>query len=100
MALSDDELLDFELAGLNMDLAHVRRALANQGNVYRSQLVAARWFDGWRNQIHERGAGQHSAEFLAGFDEALRTVIAYLRQGDLIPGGQLYEDEVSGRVRF
>ena len=70
MALSDDELLDFELAGLNMDLAHVRRALANQGNVYRSQLVAARWFDGWRNQIHERGAGQHSAEFLAGFDVA------------------------------
>ena len=100
MALSDDELLDFELGGLNMDLAHIRRALAQQGNVYRSQLVAARWLEGWRNQIHERGAAQHSAEFLAGFDEALSTVIAYLRQGDLIPGGQLYEDEVSGRVRF
>lgn len=100
MAISDDDLLDFELSGLNLDLAHIRWALAHQGNVYRSQLVAARWLEGWRNQIHERGAGQHSAEFLAGFDEALTSVIAYLRQGDLIPGGKLYEDEVSGRARY
>lgn len=100
MALSDEQLFDFGAAGLSLDLNHIRHALANQGNVYRAQLVAARWFEGWRDQINARGAGEHSAEFLAGFDEALTAVIAYLRQGDLIPGGRLYEDEVSGRVRF
>lgn len=100
MAISDEELFDFELSGLNMNLDHIRRALAHQGNVYRSQLVAARWFEGWRDQIQRRGAAQHSPEFLAGVDEALGAVIAYLRQGDLIPGGKLYEDEVSGRARY
>ena len=100
MALSDDELLDFSLNGLHMNVEHIRRALVHQGNVYRSQLVAARWIEGWRDQIKQRGAGEHSPEFLAGFEEALTAVIAYLRQGDLIPGGELYEDEVSGRVRY
>ena len=100
MGLSDEELFDFELSGLNMNLEHIRRALTHQGNVYRSQLVAARWLEGWRDQIQRRGAGEHPPEFLAGFEEALTAVIACLRQGDLIPGGKLYEDEVSGRARY
>ena len=100
MALSDDELLDFEIGGLNVNLSHIRHALINHGNVYRSHLVAARYFEGWRDQVHARSAGHYSAEYLAGLDDALATVIACLRQGDLIPGGALYEEEVSGRTRF
>lgn len=96
MALSDDELFDFDTAGLAIDSARLSRALAQQGNVYRAQLVAARWFEGWRLQIRERGAGERSPDYLEGFDEALATVVAHLRQGDLIPGGPLYEDEVGG----
>jgi hypothetical protein len=103
MALSDDELLDFDhrrLRGFN--LAKARDALAEQGDVYRAQLVAARWIDGWRQRMLEDPASPTDPENAEArreaVDEVLRDVVAHLRQGDLIPGGVLYEDEVTGRL--
>ncbi len=38
-------------------------------------------------------------KFDEGFSSALRDVAAHCRQGDFLPGGVLYEDEVEGRIR-
>jgi hypothetical protein len=50
----------------------------------------------------ERSAGptdpEDSEAWRQAVDDVLRDVVAHLRQGDLIPGGVLYEDEVTGRL--
>ena len=97
MALSDDQLLDFD-AGMyaSYDDAKARDALAGENaDAYRAQLVAARWIEGWRQRtLAEEPAGPE--DWVKGWDEALREVVAHLRQGDLIPGGILYTDATGG----
>jgi hypothetical protein len=97
MALSDDQLLDFD-AGVyaSYDEAKARDALAGEhGDSYRAQLVAARWIEGWRRRtLAEEPTG--SEDWVKGWDEALSEVVAHLRQGDLIPGGILYTDATGG----
>jgi hypothetical protein len=57
MALTDDELFDFDKQELmGWDSARVERALAEQRDAYRAQLVAARWIDGWRRRLGEPDA--------------------------------------------
>jgi hypothetical protein len=34
-----------------------------------------------------------------GMEEALRDIAAHLRQGDLLPGGVLYEDTLARRLK-
>lgn len=87
MPLSDDELLDFDHKRLaDFDLSRARKTLAEQPEAYRAQLVAARWIDGWRQRAAERNVVMpHSDEWHEAFDEALREVVAHLRQGDLKP---------------
>jgi hypothetical protein len=104
VTLSDDELLDFDhrrLRGFN--ITTTRHALTQHGDVYRAQLIAARWIDGWRQRMLEDPVSPTDPENAAArreaMDEVLRDVVAHLRQGDLIPGGVLYEDEVTGRLR-
>ncbi len=103
MGLTDDELLDFDRQRLEgYDAAETERALVEHGDVFRAQLVAARWIDGWRQRMAEDVASPTSLgpedPYHAGRDEALREVAAHLRLGDLLPGGVLYEDEVTGRL--
>ena len=96
MALSDDQLLDFDAGNYaSYDEAKARDILAGEdGDAYRAQLVAARWVEGWRRRtLAEDPAG---SEDWVGWDEALREVVAHLRQGDLIPGGILYTDAAGG----
>ena len=81
-----------------------RRLLREHGDVFRAQLVAARWLEGYRlRRVEEQAAmikiGAHGEEHEEGFDEAMRDVIAHLRQGDFLPGGTLYEDEQELRPR-
>jgi hypothetical protein len=93
MALSDDQLLDFDAATYaSYDEARARDTLASEhGDAYRAQLVAARWIEGWRRRtLAEEPAG--SEDWVKGWEEALSEVVAHLRQGDLIPGGILYTD--------
>lgn len=99
MALSDDDLLDFDHSRLaDFELDRARRTLAEKGDVFRAQLVAARWIDGWRERVLESPPMGDNEDFRAGWDSALREVIAHLRQGDFVPGGVLYDEEMGGRL--
>lgn len=99
MAFRDDELLEFDASPLpDFDRLRVLEALAEQGDVFRPQLVAAHWIDDWRRRQLEHSGGPTSNEdFDAGVDFALREVVAHLRLGDFLPGGRLYEDELAGQ---
>jgi hypothetical protein len=93
MALSDDQLLEFDAGTYaTYDEAKARDTLAGEhGDAYRAQLVAARWIEGWRRRtLAEEPAG--SEDWVKGWEEGLSEVVAHLRQGDLIPGGILYTD--------
>jgi hypothetical protein len=97
MALSDDQLLEFDSGQYaSYDEGKAREALAGEhGDAYRAQLVAARWVEGWRQRTLAEdpvGSGARSEDWVRGWDDALREVVAHLRQGDLIPGGILYTD--------
>jgi hypothetical protein len=93
MALSDDQLLDYDSGQYaSYDEGKAREALAGEhGDTYRAQLVAARWVEGWRQRTLDQGP-EGSEDWIRGWDDALREVVAHLRQGDLIPGGILYTD--------
>jgi hypothetical protein len=95
MALSDNELLDFDASGLAMaEAGDARRLLREHGDVFRAQLVAARWID-WYRESRERLAESPTSDprFEEGVGDTLRDIAAHLRQGDFLPGGRLYEDE-------
>jgi hypothetical protein len=84
MALSDDELLDFDLTRLGSFKMAPRTLLA--------QLVAAQWAQLWADRIAEREMPGVDENFEAGMVNGLREIAAQLRQGDLLPGGTLYEE--------
>jgi hypothetical protein len=92
VALTDRDLLRFDGSRLHdYDPAEAEETLREQGDVFRAQLVAARWIEGWRERYMAAGWSGRSDEWKAGWDDALRDVVAHLRQGDLVPGGKLYE---------
>jgi hypothetical protein len=68
--------------------------------VYRAQLVAARWLDGYRRRrlSDKSQPWGRSEDYERGWDEAMRDVVAHLRQGDFLPAGILYRDEIEGRT--
>lgn len=92
MALSDDELLDFDLTRPGSFKMAPRTLLAQHGDVYRFQLVAAQWAQLWADRIEEREMPGVDENFEAGMVNGLREIAAHLRQGDLLPGGTLYEE--------
>ncbi|HEY8776545.1 MAG TPA: hypothetical protein VIM33_08730 [Gaiellaceae bacterium] len=95
MALSDEELLDFDLKRLGGFKNSPHSLLVEHGDVYRTQLVVARWLDGYRERRVEPSiTTDPNDRFEEGVGETLRDIAAHLRQGDFLPGGTLYEDEV------
>jgi hypothetical protein len=97
MTLSDNELLDFDASQLAMaDAGDARRLLHEHGDVFRAQLVAARWIDGYLERL-ERAAESPTSDlrFKEGVKDTLRDIAAHLRQGDFLPGGLLYEQELT-----
>lgn len=99
MALPDNELLDFDFDRLDsFDPAIAAETLAgSNGDLYRSQLVVARWSDGWRERLFaEQDDDPEIADpmWRAGFEYATRQLSAHLRQGDFLPDGVLYVGEV------
>jgi hypothetical protein len=98
MALTDDQLLDFDASRYAAyDEAKARDLLGGEnGDAYRSQLVVARWIEGWRERTLAQDEPGKPEEWMRGWDDALSEVVAHLRQGDLVPGGVLYTDAVGG----
>jgi hypothetical protein len=100
MALTDDELLDFDASRYaTYDEGKARETLAgDHGDAYRAQLVAARWIEGWRRRTlgQDELTESHTEEWIKGWDDALSEIVAHLRQGDLVPGGVLYSDVAGG----
>jgi hypothetical protein len=96
VALTDEELLDFDMKRLGAFERASRRLLEEFGDAYRYQLIAAHWIQQWADRIEARSdvteADQH---FFNGYEQALREVIAHLRQGDFLPGGRVYDPEAS-----
>jgi hypothetical protein len=93
--LTDDELLDFDTQRMaNFDASRSEVLLSEQHDLYRNHLIVARWICGWADRLEEdpeSGPGDKLESFVL----ALREVATHLRQGDLVPGGILYEDEIS-----
>lgn len=97
--LTDADLLDFDHDRLvHFDLATAKQQLAEGGDTFRAQLVAAHWIEGWRKRVAEDELPTQSEDWREGFDTALREVTAHLRQGDLIPGGVMHDETDSGRL--
>jgi hypothetical protein len=96
--LTDDDLLEFHPSSLLMtEAGDARRLLHEHGEVYRAQLIAACWLeDSQKRRAAESDAvpwpRRTSSDHEAGFEEAVRTIIARLRQGDFLPGGDSYRD--------
>jgi hypothetical protein len=92
MALSDEELLDFDESQLaHFDRQEALRALDEHGAAFRYQLVTARHLEGWAERLGEGGGiASNAAAADAAFGRALREIAAHLRQGDYLPGGVLY----------
>lgn len=100
--LDDNDLLNFAASTLaGADAGDARKLLREHGDVFHAQLVAARWLEGYLLR-RLTGPAMIAAPpdwpaHEKGFEEAMRDVIAHLRQGDFLPGGTLYEDEMAGK---
>jgi len=94
MTLSNDDLLAFDRAGLGMIEGAPRALLDKHKDVYRAQLLAARWLDRYR--VRRTNHPQYAANphFEAGIQGTLTDIVANLRRGDFLPGGRIYEDEM------
>lgn len=99
MHLTDEELFDFDHDRLaNFELHTAEDTLRSKGNVYRAQLVAAKWIEGWRERVATDDFPPRNEDWQDGWETALREVTAHLRQGDLIPGGVLHDETDDGRL--
>jgi hypothetical protein len=97
--LSDVELLAFKTRPLpGNEPGDARRLLYEHGEIFRAQLIAARWLEGYlkRRKTSKDDTAwprRSNDERDAGFEEAIQDVVAHLREGDFLPGGRFYEDE-------
>jgi hypothetical protein len=99
--LSDNQLLALNASALQAsELPEALRLLEQHGDVFRAQLVAAHWLENYLKQRKRRSEEAAwprlpNDERDAGYEAAVRDVIMHLRQGDFLPGGALYEDELA-----
>src|SRR4051794_4955973 len=95
MALSDDELLDFNEKELDhFDRTQARASLAKHGDAFRLQLITARHLEFWAKELESHKSISSDAQRDAGVVWGLRQVAANLRQGDYLPGGVFYDQVV------
>ena len=98
MALSDEDLLEFNHLRLHMEGDVTPRKLLNEhGEVYRAQLVAARWLADLANGFDVEAPGLRQDDgFMRGQAVAYRDVVKYLLQGNFLPGSRAYDEGISG----
>ncbi len=93
MALSDEDLLAFDHAGMaDSTPEKALRLLDEQPELYRNHLVQARFLDGWALRMFDVKPEMTEDRF-KGWQLALENVAAYLRQGYFLPGGYFYTQE-------
>lgn len=103
VALTDDDLLDFDHARVDrFELRKAHETLAGEhADTYRTHLVAARWFEQWREALEERErippGDEGDKRYDEGIQYALREVAAHLRKGDFVPGAAVYDETVNPR---
>jgi len=91
MALTDDGLLTFdndELLRYRPETAH--EMLATHGDAFRYQLVMALALERQASRLEETEGGVESVG--EGYVQALRHTAADLRQGEYLPGGDIYRE--------
>lgn len=95
MTLDDQKLLDFDTSRLAAwDEVDTEQLLTEQPDLYRNHLVIAKWIDRWLEDMTHPSSGLEGKSE-EGFQEGLREISAHLRQGDLLPGGGVFEQTVS-----
>jgi hypothetical protein len=96
MALTDDELLAFDRGRHanwdEQDEERAQRLLVEQPELFRNHLTIAKWIDRWVEHLQEGGDLRPDYEYSKGVIKGLRGIAAYLRQGDLVPGGDILRD--------
>ena len=97
--LTDNHLLAFNVSPVpGTAPADAHRLLHEHGEVFRAQLIAAHWLESYlksRKTSKDETAWPRRSndERDAGYEAAVRDIVAHLRQGDFLPGGSLYEEE-------
>jgi hypothetical protein len=90
MMPTDEELLTFDQRLDHHDKDQAVERLERMPELYRNHLMIAKMIDGWVAGFE--GRPLLSDETRQGIVLELRQISAYLRQGDLLPGGVLYEE--------
>jgi hypothetical protein len=94
---TDDELLSFDFAALgDFDVDDARRQLKTFGDAYRFQLVAALDLERRADELGRPGATalywpKPDVEQVHSYQAALRDVAAWLRCGEFLPGGWVFD---------
>ena len=85
----DDRLLSFGADAFgDFDRVQAEATLISpQGDLYRNHLIVAFWLTRWATTVRTDPSSIEGADFEA----ALREVAAHLRDGQLLPGAELYE---------
>jgi hypothetical protein len=86
---TDEELLAFSSERIDeFSGEQAERLLDTHGDVYRAQLVAARYFDRWARRSEAVGSWPGQEEWEKGVSWAFEEAAARLRRGDFLPGGR------------
>jgi len=100
--LTDEDLLDFNASTLALgESGAAQRLLDEHGDIYRAQLVAALWLEDAAKERETSNANvpwprRTNSDHDVGFAAATKEIIAQLRQGDFLPGGEPFEN-IHGR---
>ena len=86
MALTDDELNDFDRSQIaDWDPKDAQRARNDHPDLYRNHLTIAKMIDAWIvNLLAEDN------DYYRGIVRAQQDIAAWLRKGELLPGGAMY----------
>lgn len=90
MRFSDDDLFDFDTSRLaKWDRTDPQALLERHPDLYRNHLAIAKWTDEWIASMKKHPTLK--GEYQEGFVKGIREIAAHLRQGDLLPGGSIYD---------
>ncbi|MEU9167770.1 hypothetical protein AB0D34_08240 [Streptomyces sp. NPDC048420] len=97
MDKSDEQLLDFDKTEIDWRPERAAAALAGPyADIYRNHLAVARWADDCAKRYQASNMAAASPEHRDGFVEGFLWMAAFLRQGDLLPDGDLLQQDKPG----
>ncbi|MBP5897951.1 hypothetical protein [Streptomyces scabiei] len=94
---NDEQLLDFDKPEIDWRPERAAAALTGPyADIYRNHLTVARWADGYAERYQASNMAAASPEHRDGFVEGVLWMAAFLRQGDLLPDGDLLQQDDPG----